>query len=120
MDGDSAQAAALYTGRLGAGQRSREQMYISATSLVGFGQGCGSRRHSPRDQRVFLELQHNWINPVVEFEDQGHVEDYQRALENLRAQLGGGCTCGSVGTWGWSMTPEQASLSRKHIKTAPR
>ncbi len=109
MQGEIMQAAALHTEGL-ALAREVGSKFFTGYHLVGLAKVAAAKAQPERAARLFGASAH-WLNPAVDLEARPR-EDYERAMENLRAQLGEEAFAAA---WeqGLAMTPEQALAEQK-------
>ncbi len=114
MQGEIVQAAALHTEGL-ALAREVGSKFFTGYHLVGLAKVAAAKTQPKRAARLFGASAH-WLNPAVDLEARPR-EDYERAMENLRAQLGEEAFAAA---WeqGLAMTPEQALAEQKQDITA--
>jgi ATP/maltotriose-dependent transcriptional regulator MalT len=116
MQGDVVQAAALHTEGLALAREVGSKFFIGY-HLVGLAKVAAAEAQPERAVCLFGASAH-WLNPAVDFGLRPR-EDYKRAVENLRAQLGEEAFAAA---WerGLAMTPEQALAEQKQDSTAER
>jgi predicted ATPase/DNA-binding CsgD family transcriptional regulator len=114
MQGDIVQAVAFHMEGLALAREAGSNVYIGY-HFVGLAKVAAAKGQFERSARLFGASAH-WINPDVEFEARPR-EDYKRAVENLRAQLGEEAFAAA---WerGLTMTPEQALAEQQQNITA--
>jgi predicted ATPase/DNA-binding CsgD family transcriptional regulator len=112
LQGDVVQATALHTEGL-ALAREVGSKFLIGYHLVGLAKVAAVEAQPERAARLFGASAH-WMNPDVDFEARPR-EDYKRAVENLRAQLGEEAFAAA---WerGLTMTPEQALAEQVSVK----
>lgn len=103
VQGDGVQAAVLYTESLALTREAMDRLLLGC-NLIGLAQVAAAEGHPKRASRLF-GASANWLNPTVEL-DHRRREDYEHAVESLRAQLGEE-TFADVLAEGQTMTLEQ-------------
>jgi DNA-binding CsgD family transcriptional regulator len=116
MQGDVVQATALHTEGLALALEGGSKFVIGC-NLVGLAKVAAAEAQPERAARLFGASAH-WLNPAVDLELRPR-EGYERAVENLRAQLGEEA-CAAAWERGMTMTPEQALAEQKQDITAER
>ncbi len=116
LQGDIVQAAALHTEGLALAREVGSKFNIGC-NLVGLAKVAAVEGQFERAARLFGASM-SWLNPALELEQRPR-ENYQCAVENLRAQLE---EAAFMAAWerGLAMTPEQALAEQKQGSTAER
>jgi len=116
LQGDIVQAAALHTEGLALAREVGSKFNIGC-NLVGLAKVAAVEGQFERAARLFGASM-SWLNPALELEQRPR-ENYQCAVESLRAQL---AEAAFAVAWerGLAMTPEQALAEQKQDITAER
>ena len=114
LQGDVAQATALHTEGVVLAREVGSTLFIGC-HLVGLANVASAEGQSERAARLF-GASALWVNPAVDFQARQR-EDYERAVESLRTQLGAEAF---LAAWeqGLAMTPEQALAKQPHDSIA--